>query len=187
MQGGSTVQGATTQFNASGGPTGAGTNQGSGHFRDGYFGSALIGHKIGPGLAIEGEGVYFFNNYNRATEFFQGVAGDSRTYGGLANIRFSIPYDYRVSRFAITPYVAVGAGYGDIRTRLTDQYTNNAGFMYQGKAGFEVKTGTPVSFDLGYRYIQAPETNVNYTLGGTGSFSQRTHVQAATFGIKYTF
>ncbi|MHB8285304.1 MAG: outer membrane protein [Caulobacteraceae bacterium] len=190
--GGSTFQGATTQFNSSAGGVSPGSNQGSGHFRDGWFGSALVGHKLAPGLSVELEGVYIANNYNGATEAAQGVGGDSRTYGGFGNVRFSIPYDYKVGRFALVPYVAGGIGYGDVRTRLNgaDGYlnTDESGFMWQGKAGIEIKTGTPVSFDLGYRYIEAPEADGSAsTVASSSSFTQKTHMQAATFGVKYSF
>ncbi len=191
--GGSTFQGATTQFNSSGGVNGTGANQGSGHFRPGYFGSALVGHKLAPGLSVEAEGVYVAGNFNKATEAAQGVGGDSRTYGGFGNVRFSSPYDYKVGRFALVPYVAGGIGYGDIRTRLTGLDTDQSGFMWQGKAGIEIKTGTPVSFDLGYRYIEAPHADGSSAADGavvgsaSSSFTQRTHMQAATFGVKYSF
>jgi opacity protein-like surface antigen len=185
-QGGSTFQGATTQFNSGQGPVAANQNEGSGHFRPGWLGSALVGHKLAPGLSVEAEGVYITNNYNHQTELAQGVGGDSRTYGGFGNLRFALPYDYKISRFALVPYIAGGIGYGDVRTRLTNLETDNSGFMWQGKAGIEIKTGTPISFDLGYRYVEAPDVSGHYD-DHTASFEQRTHIQAATFGVKYSF
>jgi opacity protein-like surface antigen len=192
--GGSTFQGATTQFNSSEGGQYPGTDKGSGHIRPGWFGSALVGHKLAPGLSVEAEGVYFSGNFNHATEVAQGVAGDSRTYGGFGNVRFSVPYDYKIGRFALVPYVAGGIGYGDIRTHLTTLVTDQSNFMWQGKAGIEIKTGTPVSFDLGYRYIEAPDSSRSTVDSGvvtgsasSSSFEQRSHMQAATFGVKYSF
>ena len=190
-EGGSTFQGATTEFNSL---QGVGADSGSGHFRPGYFGGAIFGHKLAPGLAVELEGVYMTNRYDRDTELLQQTSGRSRTYGGLANLKFELPYDYHVThRFAVTPYVAAGAGYGqtDYRTGFAGaSYLNDgqSGFMWQAKAGLEIKTGTPISFDLGYRYLGTPDYHQDF-IGPNGgdSFELRSHVQTATAGIKYTF
>ena len=190
VEGGSPFQGATTEFNST---QGVGANKGSGHFQPGYFGGAIFGHKLAPGLAVELEGVYFKNRYNVATEFTQQTAGSSQTYGGLANLKFSLPYDYHVTRsFAVVPYVAAGAGYGE-----TDYHTGYAGqtylddgqsgLLWQAKAGLEIKTGTPISFDFGYRYMGTPDYHQDFVAGGANSFELKTHVQTATAGVKYTF
>ena len=191
LEGGSPFQGATTEFNSA---AGEGTNKGSGHFQAGYFGGAIFGHKLAPGISAELEGVYFKNRYDVATEFTQQDAGHSRTYGGLANLKFSLPYDYHVTpRFAVVPYVAVGAGYGqtayktgyDGQTFLDD---GQSGLLWQAKTGVELKTGTPVSFDFGYRYMGTPDYHQDFVgEGGASSFQLKTHVQAATAGIKYSF
>ena len=190
LEGGSPFQGATTEFNS---VPGEGTNKGSGHFQAGYFGAAIFGHKLAPGVSAELEGVYFKNRYDVATEFAQQDAGHSRTYGGLANLKFSLPYDYRVTqRFAVVPYVAVGAGYGqtayktgyDGQTFLDD---GQSGLLWQAKTGVELKTGTPVSFDFGYRYMGTPDYHQDSVGEGGSSFQLKTHVQAATAGIKYSF
>jgi hypothetical protein len=186
VEGGSGFQGATTEYNVS--PTTA--DKGSGHFRPGYFGGLVLGKRIAPGLSLELEGVYLNNHYDRATEFFQGVGGSERTYGGLGNFRVSLPYDYHVYRnFALVPYVGAGIGYGSVRYETSEPfYGHQGGFMWQAKTGVEVKTGTPISFDFGYRYIGTPEFSEN-GFGANAGFAtnMRSHVQVATGGIKYTF
>ena len=185
VNGGSGFQGATTEFNAAPGDA----NEGSGHFRAGYFGSAAFGKRIAPGVALELEGVYLNNHYDRATEVYQGTGGSERTYGGLGNFRLSLPYDYRVYRnFAVVPYVGAGIGYGSVRYQTSAPLdASQGGFMWQAKTGLEIKTGTPVSFDFGYRYIGTPEFDQAGLDGGTSSFRLRSHVQVATGGIKYSF
>ncbi|MGC1303821.1 MAG: hypothetical protein WA840_15755 [Caulobacteraceae bacterium] len=184
--GGSTFQGATTEFNSAPGDA----NKGSGHFNAGYFGSATFGKRVAPGLSFELEGVYFNNHYNRATELTQDTAGSSRTYGGLANVRLSLPYDYHVYRqIALVPYIGVGAGYGNTHYRTSAPLDDSqSGLLWQAKTGLEIKTGTPISFDVGYRYIGTPDYSQNF-IGPAGdeSFRLRSHVQAATAGVKYTF
>ena len=184
--GGASFQGATTEFNSTPGEA----DKGSGHFRAGYFGSGVFGKRVAPGLAFEVEGIYLNNHYDRETEDAQGTSGRTRTYGGLANIRLSVPYDYHVYRnFAVVPYVAAGAGYGQVRYDTSAPFHDSqSGFLWQAKAGLEIKTGTPVSFDFGYRYIGTPEDHQDFLgAGGQSSFQLRSHAQVATGGIKYTF
>lgn len=191
LEGGSTFQGATTEFDSI---QGVGTDKGSGHFQAGYFGGGIFGHRLAPGISAELEGVYFKNRYDTATEFTEGTGGHSRTYGGLANLKFSLPYDYHVTRsFALVPYVAVGAGYGETAYKTGSGGTTflddaQSGLLWQAKSGVELKTGTPVSFDFGYRYMGTPDYHGDFQgAGGASSFQLKTHVQAATAGIKYTF
>jgi hypothetical protein len=190
LEGGSPFQGATTEYNST---VGLGSNKGSGHFQAGYFGGAIFGHKLAPGVSVELEGVYLKNRYDTYTEATQQTAGHAQTYGGLTNLKFSLPYDYHITpRFALVPYVGVGAGYGETdyktgyggATYLAD---GQGGFMWQAKSGIEVKTGTPVSFDFGYRYMETPDYHADFQDGGASSFQLKTHVQTATAGIKYTF
>jgi opacity protein-like surface antigen len=184
--GGSTFQGATTEFNSAPGNA----NKGSGHFDAGYFGSLAFGKRVAPGLAFELEGLYFNNRYDRATIDTQGTGGNMRTYGGVANVRFSLPWDYHVTpRIALVPYIAPGAGYGQVHYNTTAPFNDSqSGLLWQVKTGVEIKTGTPVSFDLGYRYIGTPEDNHDFVgPAGDSSFRLRSHAQVATAGVKYTF
>jgi opacity protein-like surface antigen len=184
--GGSTFQGATTEYNS--GP--GGSNEGSGHFRPGYFGSLTFGKRVAPGLALEVEGVYLNNSYDHATLATQGVTGNTRTYGGLANAVVSLPFDYHVTqRFALKPYIGAGVGYGNTNYNTTAPFSDSqSGVLWQVKTGVEIKTGTPVSFDLGYRYIGSPDYSSNFNgANGDSSFRMRDHTQVATAGIKYSF
>jgi opacity protein-like surface antigen len=191
LEGGGSFQGATTEFNS---PAGQIANQGSGHFRAGYLGGAILGHDLAPGVGVELEGLYLNNEYNTATNITQGVYGHTSTYGGLANLKFSLPFDYHVTpRFALVPYAAAGAGYGQVRYHTGAggvDFVNDTqdGFMWQAKAGVEVKTGTPVSLDIGYRYLETPDYHQDFLgAGGGSSFEMRSHAQVATVGLRYTF
>jgi opacity protein-like surface antigen len=190
LEGGSPFQGATTEYNSA---VGEGSNKGSGHFQAGYFGGAIFGHRLAPGVGVELEGVWLKNRYDTYTEATQQTAGHSQTYGGLANLKFSLPYDYHITpRFAVVPYIGVGAGYGETDYRTGFNGANylddgKGGLLWQAKTGLEVKTGTPISLDFGYRYMGTPDYHGDFQDGGTSSFQLKTHVQTATAGIKYTF
>jgi opacity protein-like surface antigen len=160
--------------------------------RPGLFGSALVGHNLTPALAIELEGVYARNHEgSRSLSTFLGspTSGSLETYGALANVKLRIPYTYSYRGFGVTPYVAVGAGYGTSQYRLSDGVNaQEDGLMWQGKAGLEIKTGTPVSFDVGYRYLHAPDYETPGAYYGVNSSAQvKSDVQAATIGVRYSF
>ena len=107
-------------------------------------------------------------------------------------MKFFIPYTPRFYGVTITPFVAGGIGFGKVEYRGVGDgfsYRNNeSGFMYQGKAGLELKTGTHLAFDVAYRYLQSPvyDTPGSYE-GANYSGTVRSHVQGATFGVKYNF
>ena len=165
------------------------------------FGGALAGYRLAPGVAIEGEGVYSRNNlYYGTTNAVFGTGGATRTYGGLANLRLSLPFtpSYTVPlgphalALGIEPYISPGVGYGDV------QYTGrNGGFVYdddqggliwQAKAGVEIHAGSHLAFDIAYRYLQSPNYDRPGDFNSPGySALTRSHVQAATLGLKYYF
>jgi opacity protein-like surface antigen len=160
--------------------------------RGGVFGSALVGHNLTPALAIELEGVYARNHEDSVplSDFIGApTSGSLETYGALANVKLRIPYTYSYRGFGVTPYVGVGAGYGVSQYRLSDGLNaQDNGLIWQGKAGLEIKTGTPVSFDVGYRYLHAPDYETPGAYYGVNSSAQvKSDVQAATIGMRYSF
>lgn len=189
VNGGGVFQGRTKAY-ASG--AGLGSGAGSLAMQSNAFGSALIGHNITPAIAVELEGIYAYNdldtgqlNRSLGTNF----GASAKTYGGFANAKLRIPYSYKFRRFAVTPYIAGGIGYGNIEYRASEGLeAEHSGFMWQGKAGLEINTGTPVSFDLGYRYVETPEyTTPGAFYSANESALIKSHFQAATAGIRYTF
>lgn len=165
------------------------------------FGGALVGYKLAEPVAVEVEGVYSRNNlsYTPNNAVF-GIGGATRTYGGLANLRFSlpvtptytVPFGAHPIAIGISPYIAPGAGYGNIqytgRNGVFSYSDNQDGFIWQAKAGVELRAGDHVALDIAYRYLQSPEydrpgyfNSPNYTA------LTRSHIQAVTAGLKYYF
>ena len=190
LDGGSTFQGRTSGFFSGNGVGAYGVAEAHNY---NAFGSFIVGHDFTPAIAVELEGVYQRDDLHtgRVDRLFDTDIGGAaeRTYGGLANIKLRIPYSLTYRRFSVSPYIAGGIGYGDVQyTTGTGVDADKGGFMYQGKAGLEIKTGTPVSFDLGYRYLEAPQFSASGTLDGAAvSGLVKSHVQAATAGVRYTF
>ena len=190
IEGGGTVQGAVIDGVAA---SGLGASRGSSRLKDDFFGGALAGFTLVRGLSVEAEGVYTRTHYGfKAPEPVFGSAGAFRTYGGLGNLKLSLPLTTRISRFGIQPYIAGGIGYGRVEFRGVNgafAYRDRAdGFMWQGKAGVEVDLGRHLALDLGYRYLQAPDYTTPGAFKGVNySALARSHLQAATVGLKFNF
>lgn len=189
-EGGGVFQGRTkTQIGANG----LGTSAQSGPLNSDVLGGALIGYNLTNMISVEAEGLWTRENLSYASNnplFGQG--GAIRTYGGLLNAKVGIPYTAHFMMFGVTPYVAGGIGYGNVEyTGRNGNFTyedDHNGFMWQGKAGLEIKTGQHLAFDLAYRYLEAPEYTTPgafYNAGYSGV--TKAHVQAATLGVKYLF
>lgn len=172
---------------------GLGSSSQSTSLKSDIFGGALAGYKLTDMISVEAEGVWTRSHLAYApNNAIFGQGGAVRTYGGLANARVGIPYNPHFMGFGITPYVAGGIGYGNVQyTGRNGDFTyqdDRNGFIWQGKAGVEVKTGRHIAVDLAYRYLDAPEYTTPGAFYGAGySALAKSHVQAVTMGVKYTF
>ncbi len=155
----------------------------------GYFGGLLVGHAFASGLlSLELEGVYT-NNLSkpvRLDNFFIANHARVETADGFVNIKLSVPRTLPLyGRFTVSPYVAggVGGGWGRVGED-GGGHVSDSGFVWQGKAGLDIHTGTPFVIDLGYRYIETPKISFSGP-EDTGRF--RTDVQVASIGLRYEF
>ena len=181
--------------------TGLGTSQQSASQDSEFFGGGLVGYKLAEGVSIEAEGIYSRDHLSYGpTNAVFGTGGATRTYGGLGNLRFSLPFTptYVVPLGAhafpigVKPYIAGGIGYGNIefsgQNSAFSYRDSQDGFIWQGKAGLEIRTGPHVALDVGYRYLQSPDYYYPGAINSPGySAITRSHVQAATLGLKYYF
>lgn len=197
VEGGAAVQGRTkVDIQA----VGLGSSyQSTSHSTD-AFGGALIGYKLAPFVAIEGEGFYSRDNlsYSPSNAVF-GIGGATRTYGGFGNLRlsapipaFTVPLGARTFPIRIEPYISPGIGRGNIQyTGRNGIYSYDAehdGFIWQGKAGVEFRAGQHIGLDIAYRYIQAPNFNHPDAFNSANySAYARSSMQVVTAGLKYYF
>ena len=188
VEGGANVQGRSkTGIEA----TGLGASAQSSSLDDDFFGGGLVGYSPVPGVSIEGEGVYNRSHlaYTPTNAVF-GTGGATRTYGGLGNLKFSLPFTPQVMTIGLNPYIAGGIGYGNVqftgRNGAFSYQDDQDGFIWQGKAGLDMKIYRNVGLDLAYRYLQSPDFN---TAGAFRNYSilTRTSVQVVTLGLKYSF
>lgn len=129
----------------------------------GLFGGLLAGMDAGNGLHAQIEGLFFETNGDTQDyeEFAGGVFDASvRTYGVLLNGLYEAPTSYGFS-----PYAGAGVGYGSVEydvEGLEDDGEN--GLMWQIKAGATFPVGDRFTWDLGYRYLRAPEYEISETI-----------------------
>jgi opacity protein-like surface antigen len=198
LEGGASIQGRTKiQISA----TGLGSSSQSAAQTKDFFGGGLVGYNLADGVSVEAEGLYSRNNlyYSPGNAVF-GAGGATRTYGGLGNLKFSLPVTptYTVPLGAmsvpigIKPYIAGGIGYGDIQfsghNGIVSYDEGQDGFIWQAKAGVEFRTGNHFGLDIAYRYLQSPQYNYPGYFNSPGYTSlTRSHVQAVTAGVTYHF
>ena len=198
-EGGATVEGRTRIDIAA---TGLGSSEQSAtHTNDNAFGGALIGYAPVQGVAVEGEGFYARDNlYYTPNNPVFGIGGAARLYGGVGSLRLSLPFTPTFTvplgahsfPIGIEPYVAPGVGRGNIEyTGRNGAYSYEAdrdGFIWQAKAGVEIKLANHFGVDIAYRYIQAPDFNHPDSFNSPGYTAYaRSDFQAVTAGLKYYF
>ncbi len=188
LEGGDITRGATIDQVAA---TGLGTSRASSRFKDDFLGGALAGYTFIKGVSVEAEGLYARTHYSYGTtDPVFGGEGAIRTYGGLGNLKLSLPLTTHFSRFGLQPYVAGGIGFGKVEYNGVNgafaYQDQQSGFIWQGKAGVEVDMGRHVALDVGYRYLQTPDYLISFN-GGNYSALARSHLQAVTLGLKFNF
>jgi outer membrane protein OmpA-like peptidoglycan-associated protein len=158
------------------------------HLDAGYFGSVVLGRSFHGGLvSLELEGVYT-NNLTKALSINNfALANHLRVESadGFGNIKLATPAAPLFGRFTVAPYIAGGAGYGG--SRYSDGgfgRTERGGFAYQGKAGFDIHTGTPWTIDVGYRYLHTAQVDTS-TAFEHARFNTAEHI--ASIGLRYAF
>jgi hypothetical protein len=187
LEGGATVEGRTKEHVSA---YGLGATSGSASQKSDFFGG---GYKLTDVISLEAEGVYSRNHqYFAGGDPVLGAGGATRTYGGLANAKLGIPYSTHFMGISIEPYVAGGIGYGQVQytgqNGISSYRDEQNGFIWQGKAGLEINTGSHIGFDIAYRYLTSPRYDTPGSFSNTGYSAQvQSHVQAVTVGVKYSF
>lgn len=157
------------------------------HRRGGVF-SGLIGRQIGATpVSVEAEGLYLndaiqSDDLNAALGTSMGLRVQS--YGATANLKLERELSAAPSGLALSPFAAVGAGYGHAdMTILGDHYTGD-GFLWQAKAGLSLRTSAALSWTIAYRYVHIPTYDTN-KLGLAARLENA--ADGVSVGVRYTF
>lgn len=143
------------------------------------FISGVVGKSITPKWAVEGEVFYTkpdLSVYNRDAE--------ATNYGVLVNAQYEA---YRTEKFGI--YVGAGIGYGSTEYTLAvpdydyEDKADDAGFIWQLKAGLTYDMTARTALDFGYRYLNAPEVSAAEEFLA----DVKTDMHVVTAGVRYKF
>ncbi len=104
-----------------------------------------------PGFRLEVEGLYTSNDIDGTD------ATSVNTYGGFVNAYFDFP-----TETAFKPYIGVGVGYGETQVDIRDSEADEAGMMYQAKAGVGYELSETTTLDVGYRYLNATDAEFDF-------------------------
>jgi opacity protein-like surface antigen len=155
---------------------------GSGRLKEdtkvGPFVSGAAGWSLSNGVAIEGELLYLQNKIDTpdANEFFDfPFEAQTKTYALMVNAMYAIGrWDMMV------PYVGAGVGVGKTNYKVLAESDDDTGFIWQLRAGVSFPVNPSTSWDLGYRYIEAPEFNKTYTFDDGAGGTEITTLKAQT-------
>ena len=157
------------------------------HRRGGVF-SGLIGRQIGTTpVSVEAEGLYLndaiqSDDLNAALGTSAGLRVQS--YGATANLKLEHELAGAAGGLALSPFAAVGAGYGHTdMTILGDHYTGD-GFLWQAKAGVSLRTSAALSWTVAYRYVHVPTYDTD-KLGLVAKLEN--DADGVSVGVRYTF
>jgi opacity protein-like surface antigen len=149
----------------------------------GLFASAAAGHAFGNGFALELEGVYAGNDGNEddvRAVFGPGSDASVSTLGALVNAK----YEFNTGWNNVSPYVGAGIGYGNVNIDVDGFDDDQAGFMWQAKAGIVIQTNEQLAWDIGYRYLAFPQYDES-TAGASLKVDTAAHVLSA--GARVSF
>jgi opacity protein-like surface antigen len=157
------------------------------HRQGGVF-SGLVGRQIGTTpVAVEAEGLYL-NNAIQSDDLNAALGTSAglrvQAYGAVANLKLEHQLTGSPAGLALSPFAAVGAGYGHTdMTILGDHYAGD-GFLWQAKAGLALRTSPALSWSIAYRYVHAPTYDTN-KLGLDAQLENDS--DGVSVGVRYTF
>src|SRR5690606_5890938 len=152
----------------------------------GVFVSGQFGRRLNDTFSIDGELLYVSHDLDTdevAAALATQVEAETKAFGLMVNVQAQFLPDAQVH-----PYVGAGVGYGQTKVKLrvgADQADDDdAGVMWQLKAGLTGPLSENVSFDAGYRYLSLPE----YEASDSGaSLKLETPMHVLSFGMRYGF
>lgn len=141
----------------------------------------LIGKTLNNGLAIEGEVLWARSGVETdEVDVVLGTPLDASISSlmAMANARYVFQGD------TFSPYLGAGLGFGRVKVEMMDEDDTDTGLAWQVKAGVIIKSSDTLSWDLGYRYVDGPEYEVE---DGSDSVSMGSQIHAVSLGMRYAF
>jgi opacity protein-like surface antigen len=151
----------------------------------GFLVGAAGGLEVGNGLRVEAEALYSGNGVDTSVVDIDGEEVDLgdvevRHMGFLVNVI----YDLNVG--AVRPYIGAGFGLGSTSIDIDNESMHDQALAWQVKTGVSIPVNDSLTFDVGYRYINAGKFQNTIEDGGnTLRFSVEPHIHAVTVGARF--
>ncbi len=146
----------------------------------GVFASIAGGADAGNNFSFEGE--FVFLNADIDTSEADAIVGplnaSTKSYGGLVNLIYNFKTD------SFSPYVGAGVGYGEAGYEMDGEFEDDAGVIWQLKAGAVFPISENLSIDAGYRYVSLPAFEVSE---GTESIEVDSSAHILSVGARFAF
>lgn len=161
---------------------GLGSGSGEAELEAGFLTSGLLGKTFDNGFSVEGEAIYAQSDLN--SDELSAVVG-APTDASTSTVALMLNGKYEMAtegKFA--PYVGAGLGFGKAKYTVDGDSDSDTGLVWQVKAGVALKQSDTVTWDLGYRYLRAPELTVE---DAGDSISVQSSMHALTLGLRVGF
>lgn len=160
----------------------------------GFFASAAFGHKYSSKWAVEAEAIYLDNDVDMGpiedglAELLEervNIDMGAKTYGLMLNANYEF---VRSNKTAV--YAGAGVGYGkieyslDIPSEDLSGKADDAGVMWQLKAGVTYDVSPSTTLDFGYRYLVSPKGKDS---DEDLAISVKTDAHVLTAGVRFNF
>ncbi|HET9160477.1 MAG TPA: outer membrane beta-barrel protein [Caulobacteraceae bacterium] len=146
--------------------------------KTGPFVSVAAGRSLPNGFAVEVEALYLENKIE--TEDINGFLGfpldaQAKTYAVMVNGLYAIG-----KTGPVVPYVGAGVGWGKSTYKAVGETQSDNGLVWQARAGLALPMSDKVTWDFGYRYLEAPEFKKTYGFDDGSGGQEFLAVQAKT-------
>lgn len=156
---------------------------------DEWMGAAGLGYAMQNGFRLEGELSHRNNDWGPAdlNQFETTVTGDASSWALMGNLFYDFNREGRLQ-----PYLGLGVGAARVKVGINGaQESEDTRFAYQGMVGIGYAATERLTFDLGYRYLMAPDIDASEAFSSMGIVNADSSVdyqhQAVTLGVRWQF
>lgn len=151
----------------------------------GFLVGAAGGLEVGNGLRVEAEALYSSNTVE-APEI--DVDGTPTTLPELEirHMAFLVNVIYDLNVGAVRPYIGAGFGLGSTSIDVDNESVHDQALAWQVKTGVSIPVNDSLTFDVGYRYINAGKFGASIDDGTTSAqLGVEPHIHALTVGARF--
>lgn len=151
----------------------------------GFLVGAAGGLEVGNGLRVEAEALYSSNSVDTPTI---DVDGDETALPDIEirHMAFLVNVIYDMNVGAVRPYIGAGFGLGSTSIDVDNESAHDQALAWQAKAGVSIPVNDSLTFDVGYRYINAGKFGASVDDGTIeAQLDVEPHIHALTIGARF--